>query len=477
MENTQAGVSIGGSGASRWRRRTSAHINLLLTLLLAGVISAIVHFADGRLTFVAYLPALAIVVVALSDLWLALGLLLASLFVDQFVWGFHISILLSPAVAASFLIWHRGIRWSDVFSPLTMPLVVYGICILPSFLNAVNPLRSILMLFNAGVFVLVSHVLPAAVRTYRVLGIFLGTYIVLAVMNSLHVFFQAFVGVPRPFGLAGLMFVDMSALAVCVGIAAAIVSRGMRRYLLLCGSLVICLALVLTQTRNTWISASITLALLLIYVFVHPEFAQISRKKLALSVASVSLVVVACIIILLALYPNVAERATDLAEKRKYEITSDGEIHNSLVPRLMIWDTAIRAFLSHPYVGIGVYEFPVSSRYYYRVPKYFFHRYVQGIGVHEGYLAVATETGIIGFLGFIVFLSAGLAIAYRSIAQSITERGRRYALVGMTAMVYVAISLVFTDAWFWGQLAVLWGIIAGLMLANRKLSLHDATVS
>jgi amino acid transporter len=59
--------------------------------------------------------------------------------------------------------------------------------------------------------------------------------------------------------------------------------------------------------------------------------------------------------------------------------------------------------------------------------------------------------------------------AFTSITQARGEDGKRYALVAAIAVVYCTVSMLFTDAWLWGQLIVMLGMVLGVMLAIRKI--------
>ncbi|HMK38817.1 MAG TPA: hypothetical protein VK569_05715, partial [Bacteroidota bacterium] len=80
------------------------------------------------------------------------------------------------------------------------------------------------------------------------------------------------------------------------------------------------------------------------------------------------------------------------------------------------------------------------------------------------------ETGIIGAIGYLLFLVAGIRSAFAAIRASRDDRERRYAVVGMTAFMYIVVSMTFTDAWLWGQGIVLLGLSLGGLLALRKMN-------
>jgi O-antigen ligase len=252
-----------------------------------------------------------------------------------------------------------------------------------------------------------------------------------------------------------------------------VVSRGKSRVYLLLLACVITIALILTQTRNTWISSTITLAVLAIYLMVRPELAELSRKRLLAGAAIVVLVVAVLGFVVVFLNPHVQERATELTGGKGGVVDQSGLTVTSLVSRYFIWDTARNAFLAHPYVGIGVYAFPYSSHQYSRLPEIWYTLYVEGNSPHQTQIAVLCETGLLGMAGYLVFMISALRVAFRTVRLAPDVEGRRYGFVAAIGVTYTFVSMAFTDAWLWGQGIVLLGLVMGLMLANRKIGLQE----
>jgi O-antigen ligase len=172
----------------------------------------------------------------------------------------------------------------------------------------------------------------------------------------------------------------------------------------------------------------------------------------------------------LSLNPLIEERAGELTSGPARGRDDQVVAAHSIVSRMFIWDTAFNAFRAHPFVGIGVYAFPYTSLRYNNSTLEIYRLYVSGSSPHQTHLAVLAETGIIGAIGFIVFAVATLRVVFGAIRQSSTEPGSRYALVAGIAVVYCFVSMVFSDAWLWGQGIVLLGLVLGLTLANWRIS-------
>jgi O-antigen ligase len=449
----------------------------LLTIISTILFISFTVFFGGKLIAIVLFPFAIVSLFLILDFNLSLAFVIILLFVDIHVLGFSSAVWGSLILGLSFLLRYRDFEWKEFSNPMTLPILLYGLCIIPSFLNAIKPLVSIMMLFNVAAFLIVMYSIVAGIRSRNDIAVICLLYIALAFLNSIDVFRLAWLGEKRPTGFAGIMFVDYSALGVCLSITIAMISKGPRRLFFLITSFVITIALILTQTRNTWLSAGITLCILVGYLLFHPEFIGFSRKRLLTLSVAVFIMMAGVVMLTLVFNPKIEKRATELTTKTDVKVDEWGNVANSMVSRYFIWNTALNAFLKHPFVGIGVYAFPYSSQYYYKYPKIFYLKFVKNCSPHQTHLAVLTETGIIGFFGFLVFIIAALRCAFQAIREAREEVGKHYALVAAMGVVYCTVSMMFTDAWLWGQGIVLFGGILGSMLANKKIAIINISSS
>jgi O-antigen ligase len=464
------GKSLIGARPLTGEGKVAVSAGIILTVAFVFVVQVF----GGALKPLSYFPLLAVLLIVAGNYLLALAAVVVCLYVDVHIAYYSSAVALSFFLVLSFIVTHRDIAWKGFASPLTAPILVYGLCIVPSFLNASKPDMSIVGLGNVAAFLVVLYTAGAGLKTHREIRQMAGLYLAVTFLNGLIVIALSAAGERRPFGVSGIMYVDYAALGVCMSVAMSAVSRGSTRVLLAFLACVITLALILTQTRNTWISAGITLTVLIMYLIMHPEIAGLSRKKLfAVAVAAiVGIAVLGAVVV--SLNPNVARRATELTGGGMNPADQQGSQINSLVSRYLIWDTALHAFIAHPVVGIGAYAFPYSSRHYSTLPAEWYELYVEGNSPHETYIAVLAETGVVGMLGFLVFVVAALRCAYRSIALVPHAQGKRYGFVAAIGVTYCFVSMGFTDAWMWGQGIVLLGIVLAAMVANRRIGLAGA---
>ncbi len=444
-------------------------IALTAGLILTIVFVAALAILGGEPEVLVLAPAIAFLLLMQSNFEIALFGLVAALFVDFHLSYFSSAVWMSIPFATAFLLNARGTRWKEFSSPVNVPLALYGVLILPSFLNAADPGRSVAWLFNILAFALVFFTLVAGVRSRAVIRRAVAGFLALALLNAANVLVVGLMTGKREFGFAGVMFVDYAGLAVTLTAAISLCARGTRRILPLLACLLLAASLILTQTRNAWISTGVTLFILGAYVLLHPDVVGISRARFGRFAIAGVLVIGLALWSLTELNPEIQRRAVDLGEVETSGSSSSVVIKNSLITRLMIWDTALQAFFVHPIVGVGVYGFASSSAQYARIPSQFYRDYVEGLSPHIAYLAVLTETGILGTIGFLLVLAAGLRTAGRSIRRSTSGEQRTVALAGAAGVVYCCVSMAMTDAWLWGQGIVLFGLTLGLVTSHAKI--------
>ncbi len=441
-----------------------------LTIFLSLIFVLLVFFSGGNEKIIAIFPVAIVLLVITSNFLLSLTVLVILLFIDYPIFIYRAAVLFSIPLGIAFLIKNKNIEWKELNNQLTLPIIIYSICILPSLLNATKLLMSFYMLFNFVAFLIVLYSIYGGVRTYTEINKIVMVYLFLTFANSLDVIRLSFEGAGRPYGFAGLMFVDYSALGVCLTITIALISSGFKRIVLFSTSIIIVIALIMTQTRNTWISTVITLGILVVYLIIHPEIIGISRKRILVFTTLGALLITIVILFALILNPSVESRSTQLLDKKSNIIDQYGGTESSIVTRMLIWDTAINAFLSHPVIGIGVYAFPFSSNQYYKIHKILYEKYVKDLSPHQTHLAVLVETGVIGFIGFMIFIISILKISLKSVKSAINQNKKKYSLVALISVVYCIVSMFFTDAWLWGKGIILFGIVVGLMLVNSRIS-------
>lgn len=127
--------------------------------------------------------------------------------------------------------------------------------------------------------------------------------------------------------------------------------------------------------------------------------------------------------------------------------------------RFVIWETAIDAFLTRPITGIGPGTF---QDYFPPYPKW---------GVpqpHNIFLAFLIQTGIVGFIGFILILIWFFKSGFKNFQFSISKFQSIFNLQLLLIMIYILVHGLVDTTYWKNDLAIMFWTITGLMLVIKK---------
>lgn len=109
---------------------------------------------------------------------------------------------------------------------------------------------------------------------------------------------------------------------------------------------------------------------------------------------------------------------------KKISFTSPSAQDYSTAERLAHWYAGVQMFITHPFTGVGIGNYPNAY------PQYYITIFVNSLGhAHNYYINTAAETGIIGLSAFLLFLIALFvagAQAYRSLNRRYREQQQRH---------------------------------------------------
>jgi len=214
------------------------------------------------------------------------------------------------------------------------------------------------------------------------------------------------------------------------------VSRGLRLLAISC-LISATIALLLTQTRGAVFAFAGTL---LLTVFL---FARTSRSRKALAVTLLITVLVSV--------PFFGQLST------RYSTVDD----DSGVMRLMFWDAALGMFLSSPLIGVGYGNFGGLVE----LPGEEIRR-----DVHNIYLQLLAETGVIGFAVFALLMAVSLRAAWRDFhcPRDLMDQVLGFAALGaiLSVLTHGFVDYLFNASPQFG--ALFWMILA-LLVANDQL--------
>lgn len=290
----------------------------------------------------------------------------------------------------------------------------------------------------------------------------------MVLLNSIDVFFSAILSEKRVFGFAGIMFVDYVGYAIIISFLTFIYKRKNKITFLIL-FLIFCTALIFTQTRSIWLIVGVTLFFMMVHILVKNKVYGINLERTILIFSTIVVLISGLILTLEGVNKGVFKR---LAVNKIEQTDDPNQLFlqiNSFVTRYFIWSTAWNAFNSSPIIGIGFYSFPFQSEEYADLEPIFYDTYVKNLTPHETFLAVLTESGLIGLAGFLSFLFYTLIYAYRSVKISLDGDEKNYSLIIFWLSIYTFLSMIVTDAWLWGHGLMLWSILIGISIANRRL--------
>ncbi len=393
-----------------------------------------------------------------------------SLFTNYFLFGLYFCVFIALIVLISFILINGKINFKMLDTPLTWPIIFYYFTIIPSLINSSNIFVSVYLQLNLLAIIILFFVFGYTLTTYEQIRKLLIVFFLFVFLDSVFIIYLGLIKGGREFGLSGVVFVDFSVMVIISLLLASILKSGRNLFLYFSLTSIIFAGLIFTQTRNTFISMILTSLTLFIYLISNRKRFNVSTKKL-IGTFSIIISLTLLVVILLTLFsPSTFERFDELKQQNVLTVKSESDFYkNSLLTRLLIWDTALNAFKSHPIIGIGAYSFPFESVHYYTISKELFKDYVEGLSPHITYLAVLTETGILGFVGFIIFLISSIRLGLKSIHLAFTEQQKFYSLIILSLQIYIFYSMFLSDAWLWGQCGMLWGMVLGLSIANYKI--------
>lgn len=458
----------------RFRNKTELNV-ALLSVVFTLACSLLFKYGGFDVKTAALLIAIPLFFVAIANTELLIFSIVILLFSEANLSIYKLAVLSSIPFLASYFVTYKKNGQSVYFNPLVLPFCIYLLSIIPSLINSSNVYLSLLYLFNLVSIAVTAYFTGAYIKEYKPIKRIAFLYILLSVANGIHVLCEAYLTDARVFGFAGIVYVDFVCVAILIVVVRVLYYR--KRFLiphlfLFC---VLLMSLLETQTRNTMLSLAATLCVMVGYLLYNADVFAVNRRKIVVGLCLVAVIALGGIVFAVSTMPQALGRFSELFVKEQIQISGADDFgKSSMVTRLLIWYTAGNAFLEHPIIGIGAYSFPFMSQEYNTLPNVLYELFVEKLSPHVTYLAVLTETGIIGLIGFVVFLFSTIKTANQSVRMASTKKQRYYSLGILTLQVYVIFSMVMTDAWLWGRCGMLWALILGVSLANYNIVKKDS---
>jgi O-Antigen ligase. len=391
------------------------------------------------------------------------------MFINYYIY-FNISVLFVIPLAVSFIISYRPLNYSKLQNQLTTKFIFYILTTLPSFYNTIKISGSLAGMYNFVAIIIVVYIISYTIDDFQDIKKYMRYFLVLGGLNAVTLIAQAVIkGGNRVFGITGVVFTDFASIII-IGLFVTIIIKP--KYNAINIPLVgfFLLALLFTQTRSSLIICFITIGIFLTVCILTNKKLYVDKKKIIITLSILAICAAIIVAAIVVLSPQAVTRLTTISTKPDADFQHEADFGTStLITRFLVWQTAFNAFVQHPIIGIGAYSFPFSSHLYQHLSPFLFNTIVKGLSPHVTYLAVLTETGIVGMIGFLFLLISSIKLGWDSIKKAITSTELYFSFLLFFIYLNIILSMFFSDAYLAGQCAMLWGVVLGLSVANNRI--------
>ena len=232
-------------------------------------------------------------------------------------------------------------------------------------------------------------------------------------------------------------------------------------------SLVIIAALLALQSRGSLLATAITIPILLILALSKTKKEKTVKSSRNLKRVIFIAAVVAAVLmafnqtLLVGFFDRVKEMLESLAHPK-----------GTIALRLVLWDAAIKGFLTSPLVGIGIGNYVYIDQLVPEVKTAPVWYYIRGMSSHNVLLQYLCETGVLGTLALLSITWLNLKYAWRNYKLKMSPENTQVSVALFIVIIVFSHSILYMRAWTWGQEGYLMTIIFGLNAAwyykNRK---------
>jgi O-antigen ligase len=216
-------------------------------------------------------------------------------------------------------------------------------------------------------------------------------------------------------------------------------------------------AIAMSWSRGSWLGLAAAI------IVMSGAAAFRSRKRVLAAGLLVAVIVVALLLIGSVGVPSVVtDRLADLvpflavSDVRGIEVT---DANFSVLERMAHWQAALDMWGDHPWLGIGIGNYAAAY------PRYSLPTWDEPLGhAHNYYLNIGAETGLVGFLAYVLVWSLAAEAAWRACRRYRGWHGG-LALGILGVLVYLSVHNVFDNLFVHGiylQVAILLGLVSYL---------------
>jgi O-antigen ligase len=435
-----------------WTMAKHGKVGLLawIGFLALQIVMVLIYGWDMRLTLFLTMAA-ALTLVVISNFRCCLYLLIVSLFIKEYLFtgsGTRVADLVVVILLLSYLT--RGALRGELFllrTPLDKPILIFLGVLALSLINAVDLNLGIKNFSRHLQLFALFYIIQSEIRG-REVNKFLQFFLAITLVHALYnlSLFLLHAGEIRAFGFAGVSFSDMLVASLIICCSFYLFEEGSRNRLKYAVVFFILLAALLaTQTRGAVISFSLTYAFVSVIALKNTErdpTTGLGARFWRLTALMLVLVMVA-FLLFEPLTANLGHRVLTL-----YQLPTEGA-QETIQIRLFMWQTALKAFLAHPVLGIGVGQFAVVHRLFPELRFSPLFQYMVGLGAHNVVLSYLSQGGLLGLCSLLYLMLSILKVGWVTQKHSCSRRDLSISTSLLGILFFVVVSSFYAGAWFY----------------------------
>jgi len=234
----------------------------------------------------------------------------------------------------------------------------------------------------------------------------------------------------------------------------------------LLSSIVMLIAIILSQTRTAYVGVLIEFLLIMFLFSYIKNDKGLNRGKLLRGLKN-SFIVLGIILVLLATLVVFAN--DNVYVKRLFSIS---EIFEN--PRWLLWRDSFKILLAHPFTGSGVSTFPLVFEDVYSLQFKLLDVNSNYDNAHSNYVNILCTMGVIGIVAYLLVIIRSVLLALKSISSKVLNEAQKTRYIPFLAVIigYVTYGLTeFDDLSIMLYLFVFLAILKSMYSEDNNLNL------
>jgi len=288
-------------------------------------------------------------------------------------------------------------------------------------------------------------------------------YMILTAIFSLIAFIQFYLagGAIRSFGITGLTLQYIAMTAVPMAMVFLIWSENIGTKLFYMAiSIVSVLGIFATQSRAPLIAILITFPVIMLISFRKARQEKDYRTVRSVKYVLLPVIVLGAVLFILeeTFFVGTLSRLDELIQSLKNPV-------GTVMTRIILWTSAIMAFMEHPVLGVGIGNMRVVHEVVPEVKLIPYWAWVKGMSAHNVLLHYLAETGLVGAISLLFLFGKNLSIGYKSFKLKLSKHDNMISTALFIASFVCFITMFYMRSWTWGMDGHILAFIFGLNAA------------